>query len=97
MEPGHVLIKPSDVRPIAGTKEKTLRVQNQLAGPYAGINPEDVKAVGRPGEKIPVRVEFTLGKPIIPATQNKAKSYPLQQAWEAQRAEGKLNNSCTYR
>ena len=54
VEPGQVLIKPSDVRPIAGTKEKTLRalaihmVQHQLAGPYAGINPEDVKAVGKP-------------------------------------------------
>ena len=98
VELGQVLIKPSDVRPIAGTKEKTLRalaihiVQKQLAGPYAGINPEDVKAVGRPGEMIPMRVEFTtLGKEIIPATQNKAKSYPLQQPREAQRAEGKLN------
>ena len=97
MEPGQVLIKPSDIRPIAGTKEKTLRalaihiVQNQLAGPYAGINPEEVNAVGKPGEMIPVRVEFTLGKEIIPAVHNKARSYPLQQAYEAQRAEGKLN------
>jgi hypothetical protein len=66
--PGQVLIKPGDIRPIAGTKDKTLRalaihiVQNQLAGPYAGINPETVNAAGKPGEMIPVRVEFTLGK-----------------------------------
>ena len=95
--PGQVLIKPSDIRPIAGTKEKTLRalaihiVQNQLAGPYAGINPEEVNAVSKPGEMIPVRVEFTLGKEIIPAVHNKARAYPLQQIYEAHRAEGKLN------
>ena len=50
VEPGQVLTNPSDIRPIAGTKEKTLRalaihiVQNQLAGLYAGINPEEVNA-----------------------------------------------------
>ena len=95
--PGQVLIKPGDIRPIAGTKDKTLRalaihiVQNQLAGPYAGIDPEEVNAVGKPGEMIPVRVVFTLGKEVIPAVHNKARAYPLQQAYEAQRAEGNLN------
>ena len=66
-------------------------VQNQLAVPYVGIDPEEVNAVGKPGEMIPVRVEFILGKETIRAVPNKARSYPLQQAYEAQRAEGKLN------
>ena len=80
--PGQVLIKPGDIRPIAGTKDKTLRalaihiVQNQLAGPYAGIDPETVNAAGKPGELIPVRVEFTLGKEIIPAVHSKSKGVP---------------------
>ena len=97
VEPGQVLIKLSEIRPIKGTTEKTLRalaihmVHNQLAGPYAGINPEEVNAVGKPGEMIPVRVEFTLGKEIIPAVHNKARAYPLQQVYEAQRAKGNLN------
>ena len=62
VEPGQVLIKPSDVRPIAGTKEKTLRalaihvVQNQLTGPYAGTNPDDKQMVEN------VRVCFSLMK-----------------------------------
>ena len=61
LEPGQVLIKPSDIRPISRTKEKTLRalaihvVENQLASPYAGIDPEEVNAMGKPGEMIQYR------------------------------------------
>ena len=82
VERGQVLMKPSDIRPIVGTKENTMKalaihiVQNQLTGPYAGINPEEVNAVGRPGKMIPVRVKLTLGKEIILAVHNKARAYP---------------------
>ena len=77
VEPGQVMITPSDIRPIYGTKEKTLRalaihvVENQLTGPYADIDPEGVNAMGKPGEMMPARVEFTLGRGVIPVIHNK--------------------------
>ena len=97
LEPRQVLIKPGDIRPISGTKEKTLRalaihvVENKLAGPYAGIDPEEVNAMGKPGEMIPVRVEFALGREVIPAVHNTASAYPLKRVYKAQRAKGDLS------
>jgi len=40
---------------------------------------------------LPVRVEVTPGKEVIPAVTRWCKSYPLQRVFEAQRAEGEMN------
>ena len=92
-----ILVKPGDIRPTKDTTTKTLRalaihmIEEGLAGPYAGLDPEEVRTAAEPGTMLPVRVEFTIGKEVIPAHTQRGGKYPLQQVWEAQRAEGDLN------
>ena len=92
-----ILVNPGDIRPIKDTTTKTLRAlaihitEEGLAGPYAGIDPNEVRAAADPGDMLPVRVESTVEKEIIPAHTQRGERYPLQQVWEAQRAEGDLN------
>jgi hypothetical protein len=98
-----ILVKPGDIRPTKDTTTKTLRalaihiIEEGLAGPYAGIDPEKVRAAAEPGAMLPVRVEFTEGKEIIPAHTQRGGRYSLQQVWEAQRAEGDLNEQLSVR
>lgn len=76
-------MKPGDIRPTKGTKAKTLRApaihmkEESLAGPHAGLDPDGVRAAAEPGAKIPVRIEFTIGKEIIPAHTQRGGTYPL--------------------
>ena len=98
-----ILVKPGDIRPTKNTTTKTLRalaihvIEEGLAGPYAGLDPEEVRTAAEPGTMLPVRVEFTIGKEIIPAHTQRGGTYPLQQVWEAQRAEGDLNKQLSVR
>ena len=98
-----ILVKPGDIRPTKNTTTKTLRalaihmIEEGLAGPYAGLDPEEVRTAAEPGTMLPVRVEFTVGKEIIPAHTQRGGKYPLQQVWEAQRAEGDLNKQLSVR